>query len=252
MTIHQLLRFSKSIGVYDRFVYALDITYLAYIYRVGQGLDYHRGRFPRSVSIGIALSEVSGYIEYRFPFEIHLKNLADLIRFTVRDKLTVFIIVADGRSAGTMPEALFSSPLHAHLHPFRNLRPLELCERGKYAHHSYADRGGGVKTLLHRYKRTTGRSKYILDEVECVLLRAGESIQFIDQHDIIKFGILHQLLESRALHIATRKTGVSINAEKIPILRRTVGLETFGLLAYRVALVSLFVRADTDVACDVH
>ena len=135
----------------------------------------------------------------------------------------------------------------AHFGPFLYLLALQLGKHGEKSYHSFAKGRGRVEALLHRDEVYVVRKEDFFDEIERVPLRAGEAIQFVDQHQVEFARFLDKLLYAGAIEIASRVAPVNIDVGYYPVLCFAVCNQAFFLFADRITLLRLFLSRDADI-----
>ena len=119
----------------------------------------------------------------------------------------------------------------AHLCALLYLFTFELGKYRQEANHGLAERGRGVKALLHRNEVNGVGKKDFLNKIERVPLGAGEPVQLVDQHHVKLVRLGHELLHTGAFEVTASVPAIDVDVRNQPPLRLAVGYQALLLFA---------------------
>ena len=130
-----------------------------------------------------------------------------------------------------------------------NVLSLHLRECGQDTYDATTKRGGSIEGLHERDKVTIVRKEYVLQQDQSVLLRAGETVQFPNNHLFAStmLHVVHHFLDGGTIQGSSGKAGIHMDSIDCIIIGSTIAPETFLLLCHGVTFLRLLRSADTDI-----
>ena len=207
-------------------------VYLPGIQRILQDVSHRGIRPPVAILGGVVGSHVLADAVHRPPLEVqreHLPHLHGLVLVHHKPSAALgngLVVVADGSKAAAMEEAGLCPTDTANRHALPDLFTFQLGEHRQDADHSPAKRRGCIKVFVHGNKGAAVFQEHVLNQIQGILLGAGQPVQLPDQNSIALFR-LHkgdQLLHTRTFQLCPGKTRIGDDLGNHPVLRQTVRL----------------------------
>ena len=161
--------------------------------------------------------------------------------------MPVLVLIADGDMAPAVVKAGLGAGHAAHPRALLYLLTFELGEHSEEANHGLAEWGRCVEALLHGDEVHALWPEDFFDEVERVLLGAGETVQLVDQHEVELVRLGDELLDAGAVQVTAGVPAIHIDVRDNPVFGLAVRNQAFLLLADGIALLRLFQCGNTDV-----